>query len=651
MSGFAVDTPFTDLDHEEELAFYDHNDNISIDLNALDFGSRTNPFLRAIHWLSAFVTARRRRDFHLEDIELFDNDADLGNEYRTKKKSIWGIPGGTIVNGSLVVIIGLLIAIIVILAGKNNQQTTPLPIIEKNILTNGTNEWYPTTILISLDGFHPHYISEENTPFLSKLWQRAYSAPYMIPSNPTVTFTNHWTLVTGLKPIYHGIVGNKFFDSKLGETFDRANKDMLDAKWWGGDPIWSTAEKQHVKAATHMWPGSEVKLPFGATFVDPFDIDESLNNKVLKISQWLDLNLQERPQLMLAYVPTIDTIGHKYGVSGNELKQALLDVDNLVSNIYSALDQRNISSLANVVIVSDHGMSPTSDDRLILLDDLVDLDVIDHMDNWPLYGLRPKLAIDVDAIYESIDMAWQKHPLKNMFNVYRREDIQQEIFGGFNDIYNERIAPIWIIPKIGYSITTAAAMAKEISYTPKGVHGYSNSEVLMRALFLATGPYFEEKLGSSHYLKPFDNTEIYNIVCDSIDVEPCPNNGTIPSYVQEGSVLEDDWLDEYAYPNVQFEISILKEDSLLESKFSAKVAQQEQEEVVATDAEQILNPTPAAQGGTEMLLKTTQTTLTPVPITPHPQKLWDKLHNVVTAAEEFVDEAIDEIEDFFHSHS
>ena len=452
----------------------------------------------------------------------------------------------------------------------------------KRVLSNSTHDFYPTTVVISLDGFHPHYINPLLTPTLHEMMLNDYGAPYMIPSFPSSTFPNHWTLVTGLYPSEHGIVGNTFFDPKLDKQFVNTNPKQggLDPDFWqGGEPIWSTAFKQGVKSAIHMWPGSEVNgvgIGGGPLEVDRYNGSEVLSSKVYRVMNWLDKeDIELRPELILTYVPTIDQFGHKFGINGTELKNALTYVDDFVDLMQMELKKRNLNDIVNLIIVSDHGMAPTSNNRLIYLDDVVDLKMIEHVDGWPLFGLRPLPEYSIDDIQNEIMKNIEKidPQLRDHYSILRTEGMPKEWqFGGkeFEHKFNYRLAPIWIIPDVGYVVTTKKQMEdNNFDYRPKGVHGYNNTELLMRALFLGSGPYFREKLPESHYnnkIKPFPNTEVYNLICDTLDLIPAPNNGTSPTdsmstLLSTSNLLPYDWTDQLQYPNLPFEVDHVVEDA------------------------------------------------------------------------------------------
>ncbi|KAL6720853.1 hypothetical protein ACLMJK_002778 [Lecanora helva] len=420
--------------------------------------------------------------------------------------------------------IAALFALLTFGAYKVTRSTKSLNIVSS--LSNGTATFAPTTILISLDGFRADFLRRGITPTLNQFIAEGVSPKYMLPSFPSVTFPNHYTLVTGLYPESHGLVGNRFWDPNLNEDF-HVNTGSGEKKWWNAvEPIWATAEQHNVTTAIHMWPGSESGMEFPASFVDKFNGSEVLPRKTERILELLDLpSDKKRPQLIAAYVPVVDADGHTYGPNSTEIWTTISDVDVMLHNLFRGLDERNLTELVNVVVVSDHGMATTSTDRVIQLDDLIDLSLVEHMDGWPLYGLWPKDPIDLRGLYDRLLVEAQS---TGKFDVYLRDENMPKRYHFSN---NDRIAPLWVVPKVGYAIAhkedfdVAAAQANGETYHPKGLHGYDHEHPLMRAIFVARGPAFPHKPNSR--LEPFQNIEVYNIICDSIGLEPKPNNGTL----------------------------------------------------------------------------------------------------------------------------
>ena len=380
--------------------------------------------------------------------------------------------------------------------------------------SNGTALFANTTILISLDGFRADFLRRGITPRLNKFVEEGVSPAYMLPSFPSVTFPNHYTLVTGLYPESHGVVGNSFWDADLQEEFFYTNPLAMQAKWWGGEPLWVTAENQGIRTAIHMWPGSEANImDVSPAFLDKYNGDEPLSNKVERILGLLDRpglenKLAEvadmRPQLIAAYVPNVDSDGHLYGPNSTEIRTTINDVDTMLDQLFHGLDERNLADIVNVVVVSDHGMATTDTTRLIQLEDIIDTSLIEHIDGWPLYGLRPKISGQLILLHDLLISKVYQNP---NLDVYLRDFDMPERYHFSN---NERIAPLWIVPKTGWAIVTkdefnvAEGKAKGEIYHPRGLHGYDHEHPLMRAIFVARGPAFPH-VGNSK-VEPFRKT-------------------------------------------------------------------------------------------------------------------------------------------------
>lgn len=404
-------------------------------------------------------------------------------------------------------------------------------------LSNGTHQFLATTILISLDGFRADFLNRGLTPALNSFIASGVSPKYMLPSFPSVTFPNHFTLVTGLYPESHGVVGNSFWDPNLEEEFYYTDSlRSMQSKWWTAEPIWATAEDQGIRTAVHMWPGSEAHIPpLEPSYLDKFNDTEALTKKVDRILELLDLpgdvdtsdvlSLHRRPQLIAAYVPNVDSDGHKYGPNSTEIRATISDVDSMLALLMEGLYDRNLTEIVNVVVVSDHGMATTSNTRLIQLDDLIDLSLVDHIDGWPLRGLRLKdPARDVPILNEQL---LRESEESQGFDVYTLDTMPER----YHFTENMRIAPLWVIPRTGWAIVErtdfdiAQAQADKTVYHPMGLHGYDHEHPLMRAIFVARGPAFPHAPNSR--VQAFQNIEVYNIICDSLGIKPNPNNGTL----------------------------------------------------------------------------------------------------------------------------
>lgn len=477
---------------------------------------------------------RRGEYFELEDLDDEGNQADTQYEApaipkREMNKAIF-IP----------FIVAIILILIIGFAGTEKKP-------EKfGLISNGTHEYYPTTILLSLDGLNPHYISPDRTPNLDVMAKKYTAAPYMTPVFPSQTFPNHWTLITGLYPCEHGIVGNSFYDPKLDKLFQHTNEDSIyERDFWGGEPIWTTAKKQGRITAVHMWPGSEAnwRPDEAPDFVDEFNLTESLDTKADRIMEWLDMDVKERPQLILSYVPTVDTAGHAHGIYGPDLLEALGDVDDFVERINKGIASRHLENIVNLIVVSDHGMSPTSDERLVFLDDYLDMDLVDKQTAWPNAGLRLKDETKARRTRITLSREISKDQAL-VFDSSSGNMPEDWHFGSSDEFkYGYRVAPIYIVPHVGWTILTHDDYDKmDKTYDLKGVHGYRPDHPLMRAAFIAKGPNFKQ--GKA---KPFSSVNIYPLLCKLLNIKAAKNSG-------EGALktLEEAYHEKY--PDVDFPV-------------------------------------------------------------------------------------------------
>jgi predicted AlkP superfamily pyrophosphatase or phosphodiesterase len=405
----------------------------------------------------------------------------------------------------------------------------------QRLLSNGTAVFGPTTILVSLDGFRADFLDRGLTPTLNALIAEGVSPQYMLPSFPSVTFPNHFTLVTGLYPESHGIVSNTFWDPALKENFHYTNQSIsMQPKWWNAEPLWMTAERHGLRTGIHMWPGSEAHIGgVDPTYLDKYNGSEELPRKVDRILELLDLPgaeeesviVPERPQFIAAYVPDVDADGHKFGPNSTEIRNTISQVDSMLAELMSGLRSRNLTDIINLVIVSDHGMATTATERLVQLDDFIDLGLVDRIDGWPLRGIRPKKPEDLETLQNQLENLTLQYP--HAVEVYTRETMPER----YHFSRNGRIAPLWVIPKTGWAIVerpdfdAQEAIRTGRVYHPKGVHGYDHEHPLMRAIFIARGPAFPHPPNSR--LEVFQNLNVYNLVCDSLGIDPLPNNGTL----------------------------------------------------------------------------------------------------------------------------
>jgi len=326
----------------------------------------------------------------------------------------------------------------------------------------------PLVILISIDGFRYDYLTRGATPTLTALAADGATGP-MRPSFPSLTFPNHYTLVTGLHPDHHGIVGNSFIDPAMG----RFSMSRTEAGWWDqAEPIWISAEKAGLTAATMFWPGSESENHgLRPHYYRAFDQAVTGDQRVDQLLAWMDAT--PRPDLGTLYFDTVDTAGHHDGPDAPETMTAAAGVDASIARLIAGLKARGLYDNTVLVIVADHGMAATSPDRVMLLDDLVDPAAVNITYAGPVVYLDPVAGHEVEVEAALVKrhahgVCWDKAHIPARF-----------VLGS-----NPRVPAIVCSADIGWVFGTRARPMRQAG----GAHGYDNQAPEMAALFIAHGP-------------------------------------------------------------------------------------------------------------------------------------------------------------------
>ncbi len=360
-------------------------------------------------------------------------------------------------------------------------------------------------ILVSIDAFRADYLQKFKPTNLMKLAAEGVHAEKLIPVFPTMTFPNHQTIVTGLRPEHHGVIHNNFYDPERNAFFAFNKYKPEDAFWWSGEPIWVTAVKQGLRADCLFWPGTGVKMAdVLPTEFRPFEKDPTPSDCIQQVLKWLHQPVEKRANLLVAYFHHMDTAGHHDGPDSPKMAEAVKQVDDAIGQLVAGLHHRKLDDIANLVIVSDHGMKEISTDRMIALADFVDLEKVQIDFSGALAGLRP-LNGKVDALYDAF-----KAKEKN-FHVYRKENMPPR----YHFTENKRIPPVILVADDGWYLSTKNSMSN------KATHGFDPELDSMGATFIASGPAFRHGVT----LKPFENVHIYNLLCATLGLKPAPNDG------------------------------------------------------------------------------------------------------------------------------
>jgi predicted AlkP superfamily pyrophosphatase or phosphodiesterase len=371
----------------------------------------------------------------------------------------------------------------------------------------------PILILVSFDGWRWDYIDRAIVPNLKALAARGVRAKELIPSFPSLTFPNHYTIVTGLYPEHHGIVSNTVADPTFAERFRMSSPTVRDARWWGGEPIWVTAIRQNRIAMDMFWPGSEA--PIGGVSPTrwwPFDGKVSTEERVTRVLDWLALPPAERPAFVSLYFQEVDHIGHVNGPDSPEVMTAAEHLDTALGQLIAGVRRLGLEDRTTFVVVSDHGMAKHSADQMIFLDDAIDPTSVDLISTGEFLQLAPRSGT-VDDVYRAL-----RGKLRHIA-IYKRDQVPASLhYRG-----HPRIAPIVGALDEGWLITTREAEAKRRpdAEARGGLHGFDPKLRSMHGLFVASGPAVKEGL----LVEPFQNIHIYDFLCAILKLKPANNDG------------------------------------------------------------------------------------------------------------------------------
>lgn len=370
-------------------------------------------------------------------------------------------------------------------------------------------------ILISLDGWRWDYIDRFQPPVLSKLAASGIRSEGLIPIFPSKTFPNHYTMVTGLHAARHGITSNNIVDPSLPWRFTLGTRDVQqDPRWWGGEPLWVGVERQGQIAATMFWPGSDVEIAGDRpTYWRPYLHELPNENRVDQLLAWLEEPEPKRPTFLTLYFSDVDTAGHRFGPTAEQTRSAALHVDGMIGRLIAGVDRLGLASRANYVIVSDHGMAELSRERVIVLDDYIDLSTVDLIDTAPIVGINTRSAALTESTFRALAGRHQA------LQVYTRTTLPVE-----HRLRNHPRVPDLIgIADEGWHPTTRAWLEQEktVDELLGGNHGYEPKYRSMHGLFVAIGP----RLKSALVVPAFDNIHIYELLCGLLGIRPASNDG------------------------------------------------------------------------------------------------------------------------------
>lgn len=369
----------------------------------------------------------------------------------------------------------------------------------------------PSVLLVSIDGFRADYLELGITPNLDRIAASGVRAQWMTPSYPSLTFPNHYTLVTGLRPDRHGIVHNTMRDEVLGE-FSLRNRDAVsDGRWWGGEPLWITAERAGMPTATLFWPGSEAAIQgVRPTRWMPFDDSLPMPERVDIVLGWMSEQPSTRPRFATLYFEALDHAGHDHGPDSPQAHAAIAEVDAAIGRLLDGLEDRGVAGQVNLVVVSDHGMATVPPGASVATESMVDPGNARLVTGGQSLGFEPLPGRTRQAEAQLLG----RH---EGYACWRKEALPERWHYGSHP----RVPSIVCQMDEGRDALPAEWLGRRPPERARGSHGFDPGLPSMRALFLAQGPAFRQGVA----VPAIDNVDVYPVLARLLGVEPAPNDG------------------------------------------------------------------------------------------------------------------------------
>lgn len=375
----------------------------------------------------------------------------------------------------------------------------------------------PNVILISFDGFRHDYVQKYNAPNFKKFINEGVSAEAMLPSYPSKTFPNHYSIVTGMYPDTHGLVDNNFYDSELDIRYSIGNRKVVEnPAFYGGLPLWQLTQKNGMKSASYFWVGSEA--PIAGSFPDYYHIYDGKvpnDDRITAVIDWLKLPEGDRPNFISLYFSLVDDAGHASGPNGELTHKAVLEADRLLGTLMQSINQMDLP--INVVITSDHGMHEITpkEESYIAVEDLLDgfdTNRYRFVNNGP----HGHFYSDDKAYLKEMAKALKSGPERSKYEIFFKSEMPKNWHYGTHN----RIGDLFIKVNPKHYLTSSSRKETFISNKiTKGEHGFDPDEITdMGAIFYANGPSFKSGLK----IEKFRNIHVYPIIANVLGITEWP---------------------------------------------------------------------------------------------------------------------------------
>ncbi len=254
---------------------------------------------------------------------------------------------------------------------------------------------------------------------------------------------------------------------------------MENGRWYGGEPIWVTAEKNGLVSAAYYFVGTEAAIQgVPPSHWHSFDASVPGSDRVDQVIDWLRWPEDRRPHMITLYFEHVDTAGHDFGRGSSQLAEAVAEVDGNIGRLLDAVDELGLDDEVYVLVVSDHGQANYVDpEASFVLRDYIDpagLEIIAGGAYAWIYQEQPDRERAL-AIRDAINENWPNG----------RAVLRDEAPADWRVGDNRRYPEIFVVPEPGHGVVTER---EDLDRLKKGDHGWDPSSKAMHGIFLATGP-------------------------------------------------------------------------------------------------------------------------------------------------------------------
>ncbi len=376
-----------------------------------------------------------------------------------------------------------------------------------------------SVLLISIDGLRPDSVTQANQhglkiPNLRKFLKEGTYADGVTGVTPTITYPSHTTLVTGVWPAQHGILGNVKFDPLM--------QNMGGWYWYASEirvpTLWSVADQAGIVTASLNWPATvgakgvrylipeywRARTPDDRLLIEalsrPDGFIQELEAKLGPYTNGNETTVQgdevrtkfseeilrtKKPGFMTIHLSSLDETEHETSPFSKESNAALEALDGMIGRLIAAALQDNPSG--TVAIVSDHGFVRT-DYRVNLMIPFIENGFVKPGQSWEAEPwMTGSAAImlrhpEDTAVRDRVKQMLTELAAKPENGIARILDAEQvKKTGGFPG------AAFLVELKLGYQFGNALSGPLVTPAPSTGTHGYLPDHPEMRSSFFILG--------------------------------------------------------------------------------------------------------------------------------------------------------------------